>query len=114
MIQGGAAHQSAINTIAYKGRLLLIGFAGGSWPVIDPFHMLFKGYAVMGAVHPTRTEEEKLDAIEKLAEMVVSGKINPPKAKLFDFANAVEAVSEVGSLGSIGGIAVKVFREDIE
>jgi NADPH2:quinone reductase len=108
---GGPAHQAVINAIAYRGRLLLIGFASGGWPTIDPLHVMFKGYAVMGSLHTTRTEEEKLEAIETLAQLIKVGKINPPKAKIFDFTDTIQAVSNVGSLSAMGGIAIKIIEE---
>jgi NADPH2:quinone reductase len=39
---GGPAHQSVINAIAYKGRSILVGFAGGGWPKIGPLHVMLK------------------------------------------------------------------------
>ena len=109
---GGLAHQSIIDTIAYRGRLILIGFAGGGWPNINPAHILFKGYAVMGALHTARTEQEKLEAIKALATLIKDGKINPPRAKLFNFLDTIQALSEIGSLSSMGGIAIKVIDKN--
>lgn len=103
---GGEAHKSAIDAIAYKGRVILVGFAGGSWPELNPQHIMFKGYAVMGALNTVRTEEEKDAAVEKLAEFIKRGEINPSKATLFDFADTVEAMSNIGKLK--GGIAIQV------
>jgi NADPH:quinone reductase-like Zn-dependent oxidoreductase len=105
---GGTAQKSVINTIAYKGRLVLVGFAGGGWPKIDPQHIMFKGYAVLGTLNTVRTEVEKQDAIQILADLVLTGKIIPAQAKLFEFSDTVHAVSSIGSLGAMGGIAVKV------
>lgn len=105
---GGTPHKKVIQTIAYKGRLLLIGFAGGSWPELNPVHILFKGYAVMGALHVTRTEEEKLEGINTLAKLIKNHSINPSKAKLFSFDDAITALNEIGSSSSIGGAAVIV------
>lgn len=105
---GGNAHKEVIQNIAYKGRLLLIGFAGGSWPEIDPLHILFKGYAVMGAVHVARTEDEKFEAISTLTNFIKNHNINPSKAKLFHFADTITAINDISSLNSMGGTAVIV------
>ncbi|MCW3170668.1 zinc-binding dehydrogenase [Chryseobacterium sp. 09-1422] len=103
---GGKAHKSVINAIAYKGRVILVGFAGGSWPELNPQHIMFKGYAVMGALNTIRTEEEKQDAIKKLSELIGRGDINPPKAKLFNFNDTISAMSEIGK--SKEGIVVQL------
>ncbi|WP_286857467.1 MULTISPECIES: zinc-binding dehydrogenase [Sphingobacterium] len=106
---GGEAHKSVINAIAYKGRVILVGFAGGSWPEINPQHIMFKGYAVMGALNTVRTDEEKQNAINNFSEFIRNGYIQPPKAKLFDFTDTISAMSEIGN--SSGGIAIQVNRE---
>jgi NADPH2:quinone reductase len=108
---GGEAHQAVIQSIAYRGRLVLVGFAGGDWPTLNPLHIMFKGYAVMGALHTARTEEEKQEAIATLGQLVRAGKLAPPQAKLFAFENTVQAVTEVGSSSARGGIAVQVNEE---
>lgn len=105
---GGAAQRSVIETIAYKGRLILVGFAGGGWPKIDPLHIMFKGYAVMGALNTIRTEGEKQSAIEVLNNMIANSKITPAHAKVFNFDETQMAMSE---LGHSGGIAVKINDE---
>ena len=63
-------------------------------------------------VYPsTGSFEEKLEAIGTLAELIKVGKINPPKAKLFNFSDTIQAVSNVGSLSAMGGIAIKIIEE---
>lgn len=109
---GSEAHQAVIQSIAYHGRLVLVGFAGGDWPTLRPLHIMFKGYAVMGALHTARTEAEKQEAIATLAQLTKDGKLAPPQAKLFAFADTIQAVSAIGSLSSRGGIAVRVSEED--
>lgn len=108
---GGEAHTTAVNAVAYKGRVILVGFAGGSWPEINPQHVMFKGYAVMGALNTVRTEGEKQDAIKKLSEFISNGSIKPPEAKLFNFKDTIPAMSEIGK--SYGGIAIQINNEII-
>ena len=36
--------------VAHEGRILLIGFASGSWGPVDPAHLVYQNYSVVGVI----------------------------------------------------------------
>lgn len=92
---GGNVYKDAVQTIVYGGRVVLIGFASGSWGVPDPMHMSWKGYSTMGALHTVRTNEERKKSIDHLNYMLKENKIQPLPTIVYDFDNAVEALDSL-------------------
>lgn len=92
---GGDAYASAVNSIALGGRVVLIGFASGTWGVPDPVHISWKGYSVTGALHTVRTPKERMDSIEVLNNLLKEGKISPLPVSVYDFEGAVNALGSL-------------------
>lgn len=45
---GGAVGEAAAGAMANEGRFLLVGFAAGEWPRIDPAQLVYRNFAVLG------------------------------------------------------------------
>ncbi|WP_169834458.1 NADPH:quinone oxidoreductase family protein [Paenibacillus donghaensis] len=92
---GGDVYTNAVNSITLGGRVVLIGFASGTWGRPDPLHILSKGYSVTGALHLVRSEEERTESIKVLNNMLETGKIHLPPTSVYGFDNAPEALGSL-------------------
>ncbi|OMF11546.1 hypothetical protein BK131_21620 [Paenibacillus amylolyticus] len=92
---GGDVYTNAVNSITLGGRVVLIGFASGSWGHPDPLHILSRGYSVTGALHLVRSEEERTKSIHVLNNLLETGKIQPPPTSAYAFEHAPEALASL-------------------
>ncbi|MET0249355.1 MAG: NADPH:quinone oxidoreductase family protein [Sphingobium sp.] len=92
---GGDASESAFRSLAWKGRHLVIGFAGGHIPKIATNLALLKGAALLGVdirqfgEREPQAAQADLDAIFDIHRV---GKLHPPIARTYpldDFAAAM-------------------------
>jgi NADPH2:quinone reductase len=79
---GGDAYTGSTKCIAFEGRILIIGFAGGTIPAAALNHVLIKNYSVIGlhwglyrqkdpaALHACHAELEKLVADGAISPLV--------------------------------------------
>ncbi|MCI0665460.1 MAG: NADPH:quinone oxidoreductase family protein, partial [Acidobacteria bacterium] len=93
---GGEISELSTKCIAPEGRLLIIGFAGGTIPSIAANRILLKQISVIGVfwggyleLHP----EYMHDAQAALFEMYQAGMIKPVVSKAYALADAVEALT---------------------
>lgn len=92
---GGDAYANAVQSITIGGRVVLIGFASGTWGDPDPAHILWKGYSVTGALDSVRTRKERTDSIAVLNNLLEEGKISPLPTTVHDFDSAVNALASL-------------------
>ncbi|QQK80486.1 NADPH:quinone oxidoreductase family protein [Salicibibacter cibi] len=97
--------------IAFAGRLLVIGFAGGRIPEAPANHALVKNYSVVG-VHWgyfARLYEEEMENIHKtLCSMYEEGKIQPLIYGQFSFDDVPNALNLMGDRKTYGKLVVDV------
>jgi NADPH2:quinone reductase len=115
---GGAVFDQSLRCIAFEGRLLPIGFAGGRVPQIPANILLVKNASALGlnlATYIGRgiTDERKKHApavqamMAVLIEWMKSGRIKPIASDCFELARFVEAMDTVLGRRSVGKV---VFR----
>jgi NADPH2:quinone reductase len=97
--------------IAFAGRLLVIGFAGGRIPEAPANHVLIKNYSVVG-VHwgyfARLHADEMADIHKKLCSLYEQGKIKPLIYKQFPFEEAPHALTLLGDRKTYGKLVVNV------
>ncbi|MDQ3320859.1 MAG: NAD(P)H-quinone oxidoreductase [Acidobacteriota bacterium] len=91
----GAKYFAAnLESLALKGRLILVGLTGGGTAEFNLGTALSKRLKIVGTVLRSRSAEEKAEATRKFAEevlpLIAAGKIKPNLDKVF----AVEAVEK--------------------
>ena len=72
---GGAAYKAASRCIAHEGRILLVGFASGTWGQPDPAHMVTENYSVLGIIPSHYDRAYKEAAQEKLVALWQDGRL---------------------------------------
>ncbi|HHW37399.1 MAG TPA: NADPH:quinone oxidoreductase family protein [Bacillales bacterium] len=106
---GGDVFQKSRKCIAFNGRLLVIGFAGGTIPEVPMNHVLIKNYSVVG-VHFgyfARLFPEKVRQVHaELMEFYKDGKIAPLIYRSYNFDEVPKALNDLGTRKTWGKIVV--------
>ena len=104
---GGAQTEAAFRSLAWNGRLLVVGFAEGTIPRIAANLALVKGAAMIGVDVRQFREKEPAESGKNLAELgefYAAGKLNPPVGKVFaleDFREAFTAARHGQVVGRV-------------
>jgi NADPH2:quinone reductase len=108
---GAAYFKENLASLAYKGRLVLVGLTSGSRAEIDLGIFLRKRARLIGTVLRARSVEEKALAVSKFDEQVLpllqTGAIRPNIDRVFPAAAAVEAYNYLASNKSFGKIVLE-------
>lgn len=90
--------EPAMRDMAWGGRYLVIGFAGGEIPKIPLNLPLLKGFAIVGVFwgNFTRKEPKKNEAnVRELLGWIASGKLKPLVSAAYPLAQAAQALNDV-------------------
>jgi NADPH2:quinone reductase len=106
---GGDLAEPALRSTAWKGRYLVIGFAGGPIPRVPLNLPLLKGCSIVGVFygeHGTRSPLEQRALVDELIEMLASGRITPQVTAQFPLDDAAGALRELMDRRVIGKAVV--------
>jgi NADPH2:quinone reductase len=104
---GGALAEPALRSVAWRGRYLVIGFAGGDIPRIPLNLPLLKGCAVVGVywgAFALREPAEQRRNVEELWQMFESGRLAPVVGETHrfdDYAAAFESLASRRAQGKV-------------
>src|SRR5207249_4609182 len=93
---GGAYTEPALRSIAWRGRLLVVGFAAGEIPKIPLNLTLLKGCAIVGVFWGEFTRREPAHfaaAMDKLGRWFSEGKLRPHITATFPLERAADALT---------------------
>ncbi|MDO9320716.1 MAG: NADPH:quinone oxidoreductase family protein [Pseudomonas sp.] len=108
---GGDLFDQAIRSIAWNGRLLVVGFASGRIPELPVNLCLLKGAAVLGVfwgAFAQRQPQDNATNFEQLFAWHSEGKIKPLVSQVFPLAQAAEAINTLGQRRAVGKLVVQV------
>ena len=106
---GGAAFDALSRSMAWGGRLLVVGFASGSIPSLSVNLALVKGYSLVGVFWGdfTRRQPEVYAAnMEELVGWYMAGKVRPVIGGEFPLAEAAEVLAQVLARGASGKLVL--------
>jgi NADPH2:quinone reductase len=106
---GGAATELAFRSLAWNGRLLVIGFAGGSIARLPVNLALLKGASLIGVdIRQFGEYEPELAAanVTALFDLYEAGHLHPPIAKTYPLDDFVAAMVEARSGETAGRIVL--------
>jgi len=95
---GGDAFDAALRALAWRGRLVVIGFAAGRIPTVKANYLLVKNIEVSGlqvSDYRKRTPELMAQCIDEIFALYEAGKLKPAPTvtrPLADFAQALQDV----------------------
>lgn len=111
---GDTQTERAFRTLAYGGRLLVVGFAAGSIPKLPTNLALMKGASLVGAnlLRGSEVEVEKVAAnARQLMQWFGEGKLRvPPVTRRYVLADAGKALAEVAAGKTAGRIVLSIAK----
>jgi NADPH2:quinone reductase len=108
---GGPYTEPAFRSIAWRGRLLVIGFAAGEIPKLPLNLPLLKGASIVGVFWGdfTRREPQVFAAsARQLARWYLEGKLKPHVSATFPLEKAADAMNLLASRKAKGKVVVKI------
>ena len=102
---GGALAEPAFRSIAWRGRYLVVGFAGGAIPALPWNLALLKGASVMGVFwgdFVKREPQASAAALMQLAQWYAQGKIKPVIDRKLPMSDIRAAFERMGSRQVMG------------
>jgi len=106
---GGPFTEPALRSIAWRGRLLVVGFAAGEIPKIPLNLTLLKGCAIVGVFWGDflRREPEAFAAsVEQLGKWHAEGKIKPHISGTFPLEHAADAIKMMSERRVVGKLLI--------
>lgn len=108
---GAKVFQGNLESLALKGRLVLVGLTGGRTAEFNLGLALSKRAKIIGTVLRSRSATEKADAtrkfIEEVLPLIAAGKIKPNTDKVFSVEDVKTAHEYLASNASFGKIVLK-------
>jgi len=109
---GGAIFEAAVRSLAWRGRLVVIGFAAGAIPSIKTNYLLLKNIEISGlqiSDYRKRRPEQVAACFAEIFSLYQQGKLKPAPATIFLLEEAGAALAAVRDR-KIAGRAVLQLR----
>jgi len=106
---GGEAFDALSRSMAWNGRLLVIGFASGTIPKFPVNLSLVKGYSLVGVFWGTFTKKEPKVYADNMRELVgwyMEGKVRPVIEGEYRLAEAAQVLKRVLGRGASGKLVL--------
>ncbi len=106
---GGDVFDRSRKCIAFEGRIVVVGFAGGRIPEVPANHVLIKNYSVVGLhwglyrQHDPAVIPQTHDALVKLWQ---EGKVDPLVGAELPLEDAPAALTRLGDRGTVGKVVL--------
>ncbi len=108
---GAAYFEQNLKSLAYEGRLVLVGLTSGAVASFDLGVALRKRLSITGTVLRSRSTAEKAEATRifegEVLPLFAEGKIRPNLDRVFDAADVIAAYKYIGSNESLGKVVLK-------
>lgn len=110
---GGPLFEPALRSLAWKGRAIVIGFAGGSIPKIAANLLLVKNISVLGLHWGAYLRREPEAIRAQLADLfgwLAAGRLDPHVTATYPLEGAAEALAALEERRAIGKLVVVPHR----
>ncbi len=110
---GGDVFDRSRKCIAFEGRLVLVGFAGGRIAQAPTNHALIKNYSVVGlhfGVYRERCPDVVREIHAELVNLWSGGRIDPLVQSECALEQVPEALSRLGGRATQGKVVVRVGK----
>ena len=108
---GGPAFTAASKCVAHEGRILMIGFASGSWGPVDPAHLVYQNYSVVGVIPSNYDRAFKEAAQERLVGWWREGKLRVHVDETVPFDALPDALDRLADSKVQGKLTLAVHPE---
>ncbi|MDQ0963542.1 NADPH2:quinone reductase [Streptomyces sp. B4I13] len=106
---GGEAYTQSAKTVAFEGRIVVVGFASGTIPSPALNHALVKNYAILGlhwGLYNTKNPKLVQHCHEQLTDLAARGAVKPLISERTPLGGAAAAVQRVADGVTTGRVAV--------
>lgn len=107
---GGDAYALSSKVIAFEGRVVVVGFAGGQVPAPALNHALVKNYSILG-LHWGLYRRHDPDLVrrchDELSELAAVGALRPLVSRTVPFEEAPEALARLAAGDTVGRVVVR-------
>ncbi|MGO2139024.1 MAG: NADPH:quinone oxidoreductase family protein [Leucobacter sp.] len=110
---GGDSFVAATRSIAFEGRIVVIGFASGTIPELAMNRPLIKNYGVLGlywGLYQERAPHLVAEAHARLISLFESGAIAPTVDHTVAFENAPDALTALATGTTVGRVVIEVTK----
>ncbi|RMM59642.1 Quinone oxidoreductase, partial [Pseudomonas syringae pv. atrofaciens] len=110
---GGDLFDQAIRSIAWNGRLLVVGFASGRIPELPVNLTLLKGASVVGVFWGSFAQRQPQDNAANFKQLFAwfeEGKLKPLVSTVYPLERAGEAIDLLGGRRAVGKVVVLVAK----
>ncbi len=104
---GGETYARSTKCIAFEGRILVVGFAGGQIQSVALNHALIKNYSIVGlhwGLYQTKDPQLIRDCHAQLSKMVAEGAIRPLVAERLGLGEVASGLQRLADGASVGRI----------
>ena len=99
---GGPSGESVVRSVADEGRFLLVGFASGRWPALDPELLVNGNFSALG-VYVGAYDRARIQAVhEKVLPLLLDGTLTSVAAEHVDFEGLPAALSALADRSAVG------------
>ncbi|MEX2631279.1 MAG: NADPH:quinone oxidoreductase family protein [Tistlia sp.] len=106
---GGEVFEASLRALAFGGRAVVIGFAGGNIPTVRTNYLLLKNIAVLGSTingYLDSRPEVVVRAQEEVVRLWREGKLKPNIMRRFSLGQAREALAAVEKREVVGKVVI--------
>ena len=104
---GGDYFDAALRALAWRGRLVVIGFAAGRIPSVKANYLLVKNIEVTGlqiSDYRKRRPEQVAECYREVFELYAAGKIKPPRVTTLPLADASKGLRMIEERKAAGRV----------
>lgn len=110
---GGEVFDGCLRALAWAGRLVVVGFAGGEIPSVRANYLLIKHITVAGlhaSDYRDRFPERMRDAQESIFRFWRDGRLDPPVTGVFALEDAARALETIANRNAQGKLVLETVR----
>jgi len=108
---GGAPLEAALKAVAWKGRVLVAGFASGAVPAIRANYLLIKNISVLGFSSNSYEDEAPelvTQAFSELLSLVEQNRIDPTIHAIYPFEQFQTGLDDIAGRRVVGKVVLKL------
>jgi len=106
---GGEAYQGSTKCVAFEGRIIVVGFAGGTIPAPPLSHALVKNYSILGlhwGLYRTKDPEAVAACHRELTRLADAGTIKTLVGERLSFDDAPAGLTRLAAGENLGRLVV--------
>lgn len=107
---GGDAYAGSAKCVAFEGRILVVGFAGGTVPTPGLNHALVKNYSILGVhwgLYRQLNPALVTDVHQRLSALAAEGVVQPLIGGMLSLDEAPDGLTRLGAGDSVGRLVVR-------